>query len=71
MPKYDSLIVFYFSSSYHVFTSLHSTILLILQPYDDRLQALAKAGFTLAAGIPFDVSYYNNICMLYVTLHLV
>lgn len=26
------------------------------QPYDDRLQAFAQAGFKLAAGIPFDVS---------------
>ncbi|KAL7533863.1 hypothetical protein ACHAWF_004641, partial [Thalassiosira exigua] len=25
-------------------------------PYDERLQALAKAGFKLAAGVPFDVS---------------
>ena len=31
-----------------------------LQPYDDRLQALAKAGFKLAAGIPFDVSYTTD-----------
>lgn len=29
-----------------------------IQPYDERLQTFAKAGFKLAAGIPFDVSRF-------------
>ena len=61
MSTHDEYIIcIYFSSSYTCIP-LFSTL---LQPYDDRLQALAKAGFKLAAGIPFDVSYYSNICLL-------
>lgn len=31
------------------------------QPYDERLQHLAKAGFTRAAGIPFQVKNYRGM----------
>lgn len=31
------------------------------QPYDERLQHLAKAGFTCAAGIPFQVKNYRGM----------
>ncbi len=31
------------------------------QPYDERLQHLARAGFTRAAGIPFQVKNYRGM----------
>lgn len=39
------------------------------QPYDERLQHLAKAGFTLAAGIPFDCNGYKGIVVIYGNPH--
>ena len=34
--------------------------LFCIQPYDERLQTFAKAGFKLAAGIPFDSNGYRG-----------
>ena len=35
------------------------------QPYDERLQLFAKAGFILAAGIPFDVRGFKGIVVFF------
>lgn len=39
------------------------------QPYDERLQLFAKAGFTLAAGIPFDVRGFKGIVVFFANPH--
>lgn len=39
------------------------------QPYDERLQSFAKAGFKLAAGIPFDVRGFRGIVIFYANPH--
>mmetsp|Transcript_25429 Transcript_25429/g.39931 ORF Transcript_25429/g.39931 Transcript_25429/m.39931 type:complete len:564 (-) Transcript_25429:73-1764(-) len=39
------------------------------QPYDDRLQHLAKAGFTRAAGIPFEVKNYRGMIIYFANPH--
>jgi len=49
--------------SYHVSIFIFS--LHYLQPYDKRLQTLAKAGFKIAAGIPFDINGYRGIVIIY------
>ena len=36
-----------------------------LQPYDKRLQTLSKAGFKIAAGIPFDINGYRGIVIMF------
>lgn len=39
------------------------------QPYDERLQSFAKAGFNLAAGIPFDTNGYRGIVIYFGNPH--
>jgi len=39
------------------------------QPYDERLQLFAKAGFGLAAGVPFDVRGFRGIVIFYANPH--
>jgi len=39
------------------------------QPYDERLQLIAKAGFKLAAGIPFDIHGFRGIVIFYANPH--
>lgn len=39
------------------------------QPYDERLQCFAKAGFKLAAGIPFDIRGFMGIVVFYANPH--
>jgi len=39
------------------------------QPYDERLQLFAKAGFKLAAGIPFEVRGFRGIVIFYANPH--
>mmetsp|Transcript_10513 Transcript_10513/g.18456 ORF Transcript_10513/g.18456 Transcript_10513/m.18456 type:complete len:302 (-) Transcript_10513:1235-2140(-) len=39
------------------------------QPYDERLQAFAKAGFELAAGVPFDSKGYRGIVIYFGNPH--
>jgi len=39
------------------------------QPYDERLQNLAKAGFTLASGIPFQVKNYRGMVIYFANPH--
>mmetsp|Transcript_8591 Transcript_8591/g.17611 ORF Transcript_8591/g.17611 Transcript_8591/m.17611 type:complete len:292 (+) Transcript_8591:1113-1988(+) len=41
-----------------------------LQAYDERLQCFAKAGFTLATGIPFDVYGYQGIVIFFGNPHI-
>ena len=54
--------------SYHMRISLTMNAH-IIQPNDNRLQTLAKAGFKLAAGIPFDVNGYRGIVIMYGNPH--
>ncbi|KAL7534353.1 hypothetical protein ACHAWF_007020 [Thalassiosira exigua] len=35
------------------------------QPHDERLQAFAKAGFSLAAGVPFDIHGYRGLVVYF------
>lgn len=39
------------------------------QPYDERLQSFAKAGFKLAAGIPFDIRGFRGIVVFHANPH--
>mmetsp|Transcript_14784 Transcript_14784/g.30283 ORF Transcript_14784/g.30283 Transcript_14784/m.30283 type:complete len:554 (+) Transcript_14784:423-2084(+) len=39
------------------------------QPYDDRLQHLAKAGFTRAAGLPFNVKNFRGMVIYFANPH--
>lgn len=39
------------------------------QPYDERLQLFAKAGFALAAGIPFNVRGFKGIVVFFANPH--
>jgi len=39
------------------------------QPYDERLQTLAKAGFTRAAGIPFQVKNFRGMVIYFANPH--
>mmetsp|Transcript_2054 Transcript_2054/g.4301 ORF Transcript_2054/g.4301 Transcript_2054/m.4301 type:complete len:598 (+) Transcript_2054:26-1819(+) len=39
------------------------------QPFDERLQCFAQAGFTLAAGVPFDINGYRGIAIFFGNPH--
>ncbi|KAL7472238.1 hypothetical protein ACHAXS_012566 [Conticribra weissflogii] len=39
------------------------------QPFDKRLQCFAKAGFTLVAGVPFDINGYRGIAIFFGNPH--
>lgn len=39
------------------------------QPYDERLQLFARAGFSLAAGMPFDIQGFKGIVVFFANPH--